>query len=130
MSDENNKYTGDLTPLTEQEAYDLLKQFAGTDTASQVQDIWYKGKRVVRTVAQVAVGFIVAAPVVTQVIAATGIDPTSNIGAWLAGIGAATTGLAAALSRIMSIPAVNQWLVNIGLGSVPKHSLADTRHKA
>lgn len=116
-------YTGGLKPLTEQEMLGLLADIAGQEPASRVQDIWYKTQRVIRTIAQVLVGFILAAPTVTQIIQSTGIDPTSNVGAWLAGIGAATTAIAAALSRIMSIPAVNQWLVNIGLGSVPRSSL-------
>ena len=109
-----------IDPITEQELFDLADQVFGDDTGDQIQDIWYKGKRVIRTLFQVAAGFIVSAPTVIQIIAAIGADPSTHLGMTLAAIGAATTTIAGVLARIMAVPAINQWLVNIGLGSVPK----------
>lgn len=112
-----------LRPLSEDDLFSIADDLFGKDASMQVQDIWYKGQRVIRTVMQVLVGFVVAAPTVTQVISAIGLDPASNTGAWLAGIGATTTLVAGALTRVMAIPAVNRWLVNLGMGSVPKSTI-------
>lgn len=109
-----------LEPLTDTEIRDILADLTGD--RDRVQDIWYKGQRVIRTTAQAAVGFIVAAPVITQIIDAIGLDPTTHMGGWLAAIGAGTTALAAVLSRVMTIPAVNRWLVTLGMGSVPRNA--------
>ncbi|PWG60514.1 hypothetical protein [Bifidobacterium catulorum] len=111
-----------IEPLTEEEMLAILTAMAG-DNGGQVQDIWYKSKRVIRTVAQASVGFIVAAPTVVQITAAVGADPSSHLGVTLAAIGTGATAVAGVLSRIMSVPAVNAWLVNIGMGSVPKSTL-------
>ncbi|OXN01673.1 hypothetical protein [Bifidobacterium vansinderenii] len=88
-----------------------------------VQEIWYKGQRVLRTIVQIVIAFALSAPTITAIIDALGIPVDTHIGAFLASIGVATTAIAAAITRVMAIPTVNQWLVSIGLGSVPKDSL-------
>lgn len=119
-SDENTANPYGLQPLTMDEAYQLVKDMAGKHAADQAQDILDKGQRVIRTVLQVLIGFILAAPTITAMIEALGIDPATNIGGFLAAVGAGVTVVAGALSRVFSIPAVNQWLTKLGAGSVPK----------
>lgn len=86
-----------------------------------IQDIWFKGQRVLRTIVQVGIpAFLTFALVLPQIIAALGLDVSSQLYLWLIGCAAAITAVAGALSRVMAIPAVNEFLVNIGLGSVPK----------
>lgn len=86
-----------------------------------VQDIWYQGQRVLRTVVQVGIpAFITFAAVLPTIIAALGLPVDSAVYLWLIAAAAVVTAIAGALSRIMAIPAVNQWLTSIGLGSVPK----------
>lgn len=40
-----------------------------------------------------------------------------EVRAWLLGISGAVAGIAAALARLMAIPAVNDWLITLGLGT-------------
>lgn len=70
----------------------------------------YPAKAVVRTVIQVLVGLAAIAPFL---VADLGIGTTSGL---LAG----ALGVAAALTRVMAIPAVNQMLSGMGLGAEPK----------
>lgn len=89
----------------------------------QVQEIWFKTQRVLRTAVQVGVPtFLALALVLPQIIDALGLPVESALYLWLVGLAAGVTAVAAALSRIMAIPAVNTWLTKIGLGSVPKHA--------
>jgi len=89
----------------------------------QVQDIWFKSQRVLRTVVQVGIpAFLGFALVLPQVIDALGLPVESSLYLWMVGLAAGVTAVAAALSRLMAIPTVNLWLTNIGLGSVPKHA--------
>jgi hypothetical protein len=84
-------------------------------------DIWYKTQRVLRTIVQVGIpAFLTFALVLPQIIEALGLPVDSELRLWLLGIAGAVTAVAAALSRIMAIPAVNSWLTKIGLGSIPK----------
>lgn len=96
----------------------------------KVPEIWYKGKRVLRTIVQTAIpAFLTFALVLPQIIAALGLPVESDLYLWLIGLAAGVTAVAAAITRIMAIPAVNDFLVKIGLGSVPKDALvpvADT----
>ncbi|MBT1161193.1 hypothetical protein [Bifidobacterium sp. SO1] len=110
-----------LEPLTDEEIISILSDLTGNEQA--VQDIWYKGQRVIRTIMQVLVGFIIAAPVVPQIVQALGLDPSGSLYVTLAGMAATVTAIAGALSRVMAIPAVNQWLIKLGMGSVPKSSI-------
>jgi predicted naringenin-chalcone synthase len=86
----------------------------------RVESIWFVGQRVLRTIVQVGIpSFLAFALVLPQVIEAVGLPVTSELYVWLVGVAAAVTAVAAGLSRVMAIPAVNAWLVKIGLGSVP-----------
>lgn len=86
-----------------------------------VQDIWYQGQRVIRTVIQVGIpAFITFAAVLPLIIDALGLPLDSGVYLWLVAAAAIVTAVAGALSRVMAIPAVNTWLTKIGVGSVPK----------
>lgn len=86
-----------------------------------VQDIWFKGQRVLRTIVQVGIpAFLTFNLVLPQIIEALGGVISADVFAWLNLVAAGVTAAAAALTRIMAIPQVNAWLVSLGLGSVPK----------
>lgn len=90
-------------------------------TTVEVDDIWFKTQRVFRTLVQVGIpSFLGFALVLPQIIGALGLPVDSALYLWLVGAAAAVTAVATGLSRVMAIPAVNAWLVKIGLGSVPK----------
>jgi hypothetical protein len=87
-------------------------------------DIWYKAQRVLRTIVQVGIpAFLTFALVLPQIIEALGLPVDSELRLWLLGVAAIVTAVAAALTRIMAIPAVNSWLIRIGLGSVPASAI-------
>lgn len=93
-------------------------------TEVDVPDIWYKAQRVLRTIVAVGIpAFLTFALVLPQIIDALGLPADSQVRLWLLGAAAAVTAVAAAITRIMAIPKVNEWLTNIGLGSVPKAAL-------
>lgn len=92
-----------------------------------VPDIWYKGKRVLRTslatlisALSVWAGFAAIWPDIAAAVA--GVLPDSWI-VWLTGAVVAVNAVAMAITAIMTIPRVNAWLVKIGFGSVPESSL-------
>jgi hypothetical protein len=86
-----------------------------------VEDIWFKSQRVLRTIVQVGIpAFLAFALVLPQIIDAAGLPVDGALYAWLIGAAGVITAVAAGISRIMAIPAVNLWLTKIGLGSVPK----------
>lgn len=94
---------------------------------TNVQDIWFKTQRVLRTLVQVAIpAFITFAGVLPLVIDALGLPVDGALYLWLIGAAALVTAVAGALSRVMAIPAVNEWLTKIGLGSVPKDAVTQT----
>lgn len=98
--------------------------FIMAETTPTVPDIWYKAQRVLRTIVQTAIpAFLTFALVLPQIIEALGLPVTSELYGWLIGLAAGVTAVAAAITRIMAIPAVNAFLVKIGLGSVPKSAL-------
>lgn len=74
--------------------------------------VTYPWRTTVRTVIQVVVGLAAAMP---QIIAAV----QGNSGAAATRAAAIALGVSAAISRIMAIPAVNDWLTRFGLGPVP-----------
>lgn len=87
----------------------------------RVDDIWFKTQRVLRTLVQVGIpAFLSFALVLPLVIDALGLPVTSGLYLWLVGFAGGVTAVATGLSRVMAIPAVNAWLVKVGLGSVPK----------
>lgn len=89
--------------------------------------IWYKAQRVLRTIVQVILGFLsvwaVIALIAPQILTELSSILPGPWVAWLAGVIAAVTAVAGALSRIMAIPQVNKWLSNLGLGSAPKAAM-------
>lgn len=94
---------------------------------AKVQDIWFKSQRVLRTIVQVGIpSFIAFATVLPSVIDALGLPVDAEVRLWLLAVAAGVTAVAAALSRVMAIPAVNSWLTKVGLGSVPKSAVADS----
>lgn len=87
-------------------------------------EIWYKTQRVLRTIIQVGIpAFLTFALVLPQIIEALGLPVDSGLRLWLVGVAAVVTAVAAAITRVMAIPAVNAWLMKIGLGSVPKSAV-------
>lgn len=90
-----------------------------------VPEIWYKAQRVLRTIVAVGIpAFLTFALVLPQIIDALGLPVDSGLYLWLIGAAAIVTAVAGAITRIMAIPAVNDWLTKIGLGSVPKSAVA------
>lgn len=73
----------------------------------------HPGKTVVRTVVQVAVGLAAIAPFL---VGDLGLSTTG-------GLIAGALGVAAALTRIMAVPAVDQMLSGMGLGAEPSNRL-------
>lgn len=90
-------------------------------TSLETQDIWFKSQRVLRTVVQVGIpSFITFAAVLPTIINALGLPVDGAVYLWLLSAAGVVTAVAGALSRVMAIPAVNEWLTHIGLGSEPK----------
>ena len=86
-----------------------------------VQDIWFKSQRVLRTIVQVGIpAFLTFAGVLPVIIDSLGLPVDGSLYLWLIGAAGVVTAVAGALSRVMAIPAVNAWLTKIGLGSVPR----------
>lgn len=92
---------------------------------AKATEIWYKAQRVLRTIVQVGIPAILGfALLLPQLIEALGLPVDSELRLWLVGVAAVVTAVAAAITRIMAIPAVNAWLTKIGLGSVPRSAVA------
>ncbi len=103
-------------------------------TAATVPDIWFKAKRVARTVVQAVISAALLWGTV-QLVAPQVLDELAKILpgswiAWLAGALAFVGVVAGVITRIMAIPQVNAWLVKIGLGSVPASSITPTEVEA
>jgi len=89
-----------------------------------VQEIWFKTQRVLRTLVAVGIpAFLSFALVLPLIIDALGLPVTSGLYGWLIGAAAIVTAVAGAITRVMAIPAVNRWLTRVGLGSVPRAEL-------
>lgn len=92
--------------------------------ATEAPVIWYKGKRVVRTIVQALVVLIptvnlVALAVVGYLNEQTDVVVPGAVFAVLNVIVVATSLVMGLVARIMAVPGVNDLLVKIGLGSVP-----------
>jgi hypothetical protein len=79
-----------------------------------VEEIWFKGQRVLRTAFTTILTVLPIIPQIVQIVqgqwpAATG----------LSAVAVQAVAINTALSGIMTIPTVNRWLTAIGLGSVP-----------
>ena len=97
-----------------------------TGAVAKATDIWYKGKRVLRTFVQVVIpAFLGFAVVLPLIIEALGLPMDSELRLWLVGVALGVSAVASAIARVMAIPAVNAWLIKIGLGSVPKSAVLD-----
>lgn len=82
--------------------------------------VWDKTQRVLRTLIQVGIpAFLTFNLVLPQLIEALGgvLPPEAIL--WLNGVAAAITAGAVALTRIMAIPAVNDWLAKFRLSTAP-----------
>lgn len=87
-------------------------------------EIWYKGKRVLRTLVQTVIpSFIGFAVVLPLIIEALGLPVDSELRLWLLAIAGGVTAVATGIARVMAIPQVNAWLIKIGLGSVPQEAV-------
>lgn len=94
---------------------------------SNVQEIWFKTQRVLRTIVAAGIpAFLSIAVVLPLIIEALGLPVSSALYGWLVGVAAAVTAVAGAITRVMAIPAVNRWLVRVGLGSVPRTAATNT----
>ncbi len=95
-----------------------------------MSNIWFPAQRVIRTVVQVIVAsaavlatVVVVAPQILTAI--QDVLPGPAV-AWITGAIASLAAISAALSRVMAIPAVDEWLKNIGAGSAPANAVAYT----
>lgn len=96
-----------------------------TDLVKSATEIWYKAQRVLRTLVAVVIpAFLGFAVLLPQIIEALGLPVDSELRLWLLAVAAGVSAVAAAITRIMAIPAVNAWLIKIGLGSVPRSAVA------
>jgi hypothetical protein len=86
-----------------------------------VQEIWYRGQRVLRTALTTALTTLPLVPQIIQIVQ----------GQWPAATGLTVVGVQAlainsALTAIISLPTVNRWLTAIGFGSVPRAIAKET----
>lgn len=99
-----------------------------------VQEIWYQRQRILRTVLQTTIAFLVGLGGSVGLLQATApqvIDAVRDVlppaaVAWFAAVFAFVIAVAGALSKLMAIPVVNGWLTRIGFGSVPKAVAKET----
>ena len=96
-----------------------------TVTVSSTPDpIWYKTQRVLRTVVAVGIpSFLGLAVIFPSVVDALGLPLKSPVELALVAAAGVITAIAAAITRVMAIPGVNNGLTRIGLGSVPKSAV-------
>lgn len=87
----------------------------------EVDEIWFASQRVMRTIVQVGIpAFIGFAAVLPTIISALGLPVDGKVYGVLLAAAGVVTAVAGALTRVFAIPAVNEWLTRVGLGSVPK----------
>lgn len=90
--------------------------------------IWYKGKRVVRTIVQALVTLV---PILNglALAAAAYLNEQADVvvPGWvflvLNGVIAVTALVMGLVARLMAVPGVNDWLIKVGLGSVPASAI-------
>jgi len=92
--------------------------------------IWFPIQRVIRTAVQVVVaGAAILATVVVvapQILTAIQDVLPGPAVAWITGAIAVIATVSAALSRVMAIPAVDEWLKKLGAGSAPTGAITYT----
>jgi len=80
-----------------------------------VENIWFKGQRVLRTAFTTILTVLPIIPQIVQIV--QGQWPATS---GLTAVAVQAVAINTALSAIMTIPTVNNWLTAIGLGSVPR----------
>lgn len=98
----------------------------------KVPEVWYKAQRVIRSVVQF---LVVAVPILNLLLVAavnylqeqTDVVVPAVVFVWLNAAIAFSAFLIGLVVRLMAVPGVNDWLVKIGLGSVPKQALTTVR---
>ncbi|VXC30173.1 conserved hypothetical protein [Microbacterium sp. 8M] len=92
--------------------------------------IWFPNQRWIRTAVQVVLAgiallgiFVTVAP---QVLAAVADVLPGPAVAWLTALIATLAAISAAISRVMAIPIVDQWLRKFGAGSAPAGAIIHT----
>jgi hypothetical protein len=86
-----------------------------------VEEIWFKGQRVLRTAFTTILTVLPIIPQIVQIVqgqwpAATG----------LTAVAVQAVAINTTLTAIMTIPTVNRWLTAVGLGSVPRKRAKET----
>lgn len=84
------------------------------DTKTIAPDIWFKGQRVLRTAFTTV---LTALPIIPQIVAIVQGQWSAE---WLTPVAVQAVAINSALTAIIAIPTVNNWLTKIGLGSVPR----------
>ena len=89
------------------------------------EEIWYKGKRVIRTILAALVVFVPVANASLPALAEAFNSPNvpEVVYLWVNGIIVGALAVLGVLTRVMAIPAVNAWLIKLGAGSVPKKAI-------
>lgn len=95
-----------------------------------MSSIWFPMQRFIRTAVQVIIAgaailatVVVVAPQILTAIADVIPGPAVL---WITGAIATLAAVSAALSRVMAIPAVDQWLKKFGAGSAPAGAISYT----
>lgn len=91
-------------------------------TTSEAPEIWYKSKRVIRTILAALIVIVPTAnatlPLLAEAFNAPDVPP--EVYAWVNGVIVVVLAILGVVTRIMAIPAVNDFLTRFGAGSVPK----------
>jgi hypothetical protein len=92
--------------------------------------IWFPSQRAIRTAVQVVLAaiatlsiFVALAPKILDAIA--DVLPDDAV-VWIAGAIATLAAISAALSRVMAIPIIDEWLKKFGAGSAPAGAVVHT----
>lgn len=115
----------DLLASSERSLMSMNTSHSKPAAVAKATAIWFVAQRVLRTIVQTAIpAFLAFALVLPAIIEALGLPVDSELRLWLVGVAAVVTAVAAAITRVMAIPAVNAWLTKIGLGSVPASAIS------
>lgn len=99
-----------------------------TPATPAVPEIWFKAQRVLRTIVQFLIVTVpiangVAAAAISYLQAQTDVVVPGWVFLVLNGVLAVSALIIGLVARIMAVPGVNDWLTNIGLGSVPRRAV-------
>lgn len=83
----------------------------------ETPEIWFKGQRVLRTAFTT---ILTALPIIPQIVAIVQGQWSAE---WLTPVAIQAVAINSALTAIIAIPAVNNFLTKIGLGSVPRKAV-------